>query len=917
MTIRWTQYFDAYGLNDEAVALSYDNDGNVYMAGKAETSGGTEMMLLKTDSNGTESWRNYFHNPSDYDSSVIARGMVVNGLGEVYLTGKLNTQTGGNFVTLAYNSSGTLQWSDIFDGSAQIEDDPHDIAFDGFGNMYVTGLSANNTMNQYATIKYVPFRKPEIAALDGNGKPEYVDHELMMTFRSDLINSSFLNNEDIQFAPLSQVLPASEVTAFYNAIDLNPDAKITVCKILSRFTTADSLSVSRSGDTVKMPPVWNAMLVNFPSSIDVTSAQTSLQGLNGIITQINRNGYAFLTAIDPLYSTKQLGIKNAYNVTNAGINIEPAWAIETGDPSIKVGVFDSHIYWPHEDFGDGTFSGSRIKGGWNYYTNSPLTTVNTTMTTNSHGTSVAGIIGAIRENDRGVAGIAGGAAASPGASLYSMVLLNNPPVAATNADIYQSIIEGAYKSPVNPNKGFGLHIQNHSWVTATTVDSNYLFEAAQVCMINGCLMVAGTGNSGLQGQWRNFPAGLTDRLVMAVGASGTDGKPLHNRFGQLVPNGDGLGLSNKVAPPTPQDDGRFWATSYFNGVDVIAPGCTDLTASTIVPGYEYYYQNDLNDPNYLKFSGTSAAAPHVAGLAALMLSRHRPINNYPNVLAPEDIEILIEKYAHDVTGSNGDPVDPWNYATGYDIYSGHGLADAGLVMQRINWPNYYVLHSTTPDEASVSIKGSGTYTLGRDINGIPKQTYAATCYEIKHVYHHSFPNNLTILDYWSRWGGSDGTYFGTNQNGQLNYVDCDFVQTGNNLTVTAKTYVYRITQSGGQQGKWWPNDTVKRKTAYSVYLRRDIPASGITQNEVEPGIFRIFPNPANNWVGYSGELKGNVSNVKIELVNMLGQVLIERKVETNGQLNGYLDITNLPSGMYLVNLRSNNKTMSCKLNIQK
>jgi hypothetical protein len=62
------------------------------------------------------------------------------------------------------------------------------------------------------------------------------------------------------------------------------------------------------------------------------------------------------------------------------------WLYETGQPRIRVGIVDSGIRNSHQDMGPGV-----VVGGWNYGNNVPLSTY---AYGHSHGTSVAGIIGA-------------------------------------------------------------------------------------------------------------------------------------------------------------------------------------------------------------------------------------------------------------------------------------------------------------------------------------------------------------------------------------------------------------------------------------------------------------------------------------------------------------------------------------------
>ena len=71
-------------------------------------------------------------------------------------------------------------------------------------------------------------------------------------------------------------------------------------------------------------------------------------------------------------------------------------------------------------------------------------------------------------------------------------------------------------------------------------------------------------------------------------------------------------------------------------MDLIAPGSNDLT-QTVGIGSE---------SEYVSFSGTSSAAPHAAGVAALLLQYHQ--DEHGLRLATEDVEHLLQYGAVDL-----------------------------------------------------------------------------------------------------------------------------------------------------------------------------------------------------------------------------------------------------------------------------
>ena len=131
---------------DVANGIAVDGSGNVYVTGESWGSGtDADYATIKYDSSGTQLWAARYNGPGD--GPDVATAITVDGLGNVYVTGK----SGHDYATLKYSSSGTQLWA------ARYIDPGHSsataIAVDGSGNVYVTG-SSGNSYQDYATIKY-------------------------------------------------------------------------------------------------------------------------------------------------------------------------------------------------------------------------------------------------------------------------------------------------------------------------------------------------------------------------------------------------------------------------------------------------------------------------------------------------------------------------------------------------------------------------------------------------------------------------------------------------------------------------------------------------------------------------------------------------------------------------------------------
>ncbi len=107
-------------------------------------------------------------------------------------------------------------------------------------------------------------------------------------------------------------------------------------------------------------------------------------------------------------------------VAGADINLFPAWEVTTGSPEVVVAIIDGGIDYTHEDLAANMcINEAELNGlpgvdddgngfvddiyGFNFCTNSGE------IYPHSHGTHVAGTVGAVNNNGIGVAGVAGGA----------------------------------------------------------------------------------------------------------------------------------------------------------------------------------------------------------------------------------------------------------------------------------------------------------------------------------------------------------------------------------------------------------------------------------------------------------------------------------------------------------------------------
>ncbi len=250
-------------------------------------------------------------------------------------------------------------------------------------------------------------------------------------------------------------------------------------------------------------------------------------------------------------------------IPDADMDLPEAWDITTGSPSIKIAVIDSGIDSAHAEFQ----SPGHLLPGYDAFNNAEGSAVDYF----NHGTSVAGIVGAVSDNGTGVAGIA------PDCKLMSVCIFD------ANGTTSTSIITRAFDTAV----ARGTDIITNSWGGGQPEPA--ITDAINNAAVNGrnglgCVVIFASGNDGINPPI--YPSVLPN--VVSVG-----GSTPHDQVKTL-------GTGNQF----------YWGSNYgeneIGDLDVIAP--TNCYAIASGGGYDAY------------FWGTSATAPQAAGVAALVLS---------------------------------------------------------------------------------------------------------------------------------------------------------------------------------------------------------------------------------------------------------------------------------------------------------
>jgi hypothetical protein len=104
-------------------------------------------------------WVRRYNGPGSNDDKASA--IAIDGYGNVFVTGgsaqNHNYPYNSDYATIKYDPTGNQLWVKRYNGPGNGEDDALAIGIDGSGNIYVTGASpGNGTGNDFATIKYYP-----------------------------------------------------------------------------------------------------------------------------------------------------------------------------------------------------------------------------------------------------------------------------------------------------------------------------------------------------------------------------------------------------------------------------------------------------------------------------------------------------------------------------------------------------------------------------------------------------------------------------------------------------------------------------------------------------------------------------------------------------------------------------------------
>lgn len=328
------------------------------------------------------------------------------------------------------------------------------------------------------------------------------------------------------------------------------------------------------------------MHMQLPSGTSVEQAVNNYSKRNDVeFVQPNYIGHRTLCATTPndtsfssLWGLNNTGqtVNGTVGTNDADIDAIEAWDTQQGSASIIVAVIDTGIDWDHPDLSANIWSnadeldngsdndGNGYSGdirGWDF-----VNSDNNPIDDHTHGTHVAGIIGATGNNSAGVCGVCWTIKIMP-------LKAFNAAGVATSSNLVSAINYAV-------NNSAKIIVASYSGASLDTAEQSAIESANSL----GVLVVAAAGNGGDDSIGDNndttpqYPACYDIANIIAVTA-------------------------------TDQNDALASFSDYgAQSVDVAAPGVN-------------IYSTIFNDTYGFK-NGTSMAVPYVSGIAALLLSQY-------------------------------------------------------------------------------------------------------------------------------------------------------------------------------------------------------------------------------------------------------------------------------------------------------
>ncbi len=314
------------------------------------------------------------------------------------------------------------------------------------------------------------------------------------------------------------------------------------------------------------------------------------------------------------------------------ISAPAAWALGYRGQGVRVAVIDDGFFLNHPDL-SANFNHTLARNFVQLPGENPLDVSPYNLTELSHGTHVSGIIAAA-DNSIGIIGVA------PQAEILPLKVFG-PNVETEISWIAQAIVYAADNGAKVINLSLGGLINKSQ---GGQIAIGLYHQAIQYATAQGATVICAAGNDAVDldhtGSLEIFPGGSPHALCI----SATSPDLWYDKWI--------AGLPNNLDIPT------FYTNFGTSRIDFAAPGGSLNFISTSPNTFYDLVVSTSNGTDYDWAGGTSQAAPHVSGIAALMIGKNG------GSMHPAQVKTKLRQSADDL----GVP--------GKDKYFGHGRVNA-------------------------------------------------------------------------------------------------------------------------------------------------------------------------------------------------------------------------------------------------
>ena len=206
---------------DEIRDIVNDSDNNIYVTGYVDN-GATkrDMVTVKLNEDFSLAWSRTYNGSSNLDDEPHAL-MVDEATGNVYVAGfTTKTGEGKNIAVLKYNSSGTLQWGNSRNGQVDVDDEAFDIAIDTSGQIILGGYLTEEgnkdyfveILNSSGASQWIE-RFNGVHNLDDRGKKLVVETSGRISLTGKTATSDGDTYTTVRYTPKSILIPPDEEEA--------------------------------------------------------------------------------------------------------------------------------------------------------------------------------------------------------------------------------------------------------------------------------------------------------------------------------------------------------------------------------------------------------------------------------------------------------------------------------------------------------------------------------------------------------------------------------------------------------------------------------------------------------------------------------------------------------------------------------